>query len=240
MSYSFPHELLSPAVKVIKQNGEEITNNIITATAYYWNKGKKTITKQDILKPLELTYSGNAEVIGCKIVKQSRDIVSANITKSTNDSNAVRFSFDRLECNDGFKMQVVLQGNEERIFPVLTGLIADTGVCAVNADAVTILKTSEKYKSIKNYMGYIYIVMKTCIWIAGVSLFLTILFTMMPEKEKTKYKYINLALNKLINVSMIIMVIILIASGITNYTINSQKYYFIDSGNSSIIPETIK
>jgi len=97
-----------------------LTGNVYVQELAFWNKGREPIEHSDILQELEFIFPKDYEVIDAFVSESTRvKIVNPEVIFS---GNSVNFSFDILENNEGFKVQVVFSG-EKYVKPKLIGVI---------------------------------------------------------------------------------------------------------------------
>lgn len=100
-------------LKVVDRDGRNVEKDITSVRFYFWNEGRETIKKSEILKPLKITIaSPDVEVIGYKILSSSRaDIVQPVLSLESGSNNVLNVSFDILEKDDGFSAQIIFAGS---------------------------------------------------------------------------------------------------------------------------------
>ncbi|MCK7634077.1 MULTISPECIES: hypothetical protein [unclassified Shewanella] len=114
--FSSPKGLSSKYFKIVKSSdGTELLKNLYIQEVAIWNNGKESIKKENVLKPITLTFNGEIEIIDAFISEVKRpDIVKGKISFKPGE-NVVTTSFSILENNDGMKIQVVYASLESSI-----------------------------------------------------------------------------------------------------------------------------
>lgn len=114
--FSSPKGLSSKYFKIVKSSdGTELLKNLYIQEVAIWNNGKESIKKENVLKPITLTFNGEIEIIDAFISEVKRpDIVKGEISFKPGE-NIVTTSFSILENNDGMKIQVVYASLESSI-----------------------------------------------------------------------------------------------------------------------------
>ncbi len=126
--FSSPKGLSSKYIKLVKSNdGKELLKNLYIQEIAIWNNGKESIRKENVLKPITLTFNNEIEIIDAFVSEIKRpDIVKGKVYFKPGE-NIVTTSFSILENNDGMKIQVVYASLESSIAEV-NGVIEGVGV----------------------------------------------------------------------------------------------------------------
>lgn len=96
--------------QITKDGEKPLLGSVYVQELAFWNKGRLAIEKEDILEPLKFQFPENFEVIDAFISESTREkIVQPTIGFEGRDVN---FSFDILEKDEGFKVQVIFSGEE--------------------------------------------------------------------------------------------------------------------------------
>ncbi|WP_066499010.1 hypothetical protein [Abyssisolibacter fermentans] len=99
-------------IKVFKQDGEQIVNNIYANRVYFWNTGKQAIRKDDVLQDIILEIDNeSAEILDFRILNMSREVTKFNLTPIA--TNKLLINFDILERNDGATIQIIYSAKTE-------------------------------------------------------------------------------------------------------------------------------
>lgn len=106
-SYSKPTNKSLSGIKDKKINNASV--NLYVQELAFWNKGKMSINKADIIEPLQFNFSDGVEIIEA-FVSESTSASKINTVISFS-SNTVNFSFDQLEEDEGFIIHVTFSGN---------------------------------------------------------------------------------------------------------------------------------
>jgi hypothetical protein len=122
-----------------------VTKNIYFQKFYFWNNGKKTIEKSDVLKTISMVpVDTNVAISDVNIMSQSRKIIGANISvniglsdglalrkkwiissSARDDSSGIPIWFNFLEKNDGFIGQIIYIASSPTQFRV-RGIVKET------------------------------------------------------------------------------------------------------------------
>jgi hypothetical protein len=96
--------------QITKDGEKPLLGSVYVQELAFWNKGRLAIEKEDILEPLRFQFPENYEVIDAFISESTRE----NIVQPTVgfDGREVNFSFDILEKDEGFKVQVIFSGED--------------------------------------------------------------------------------------------------------------------------------
>lgn len=96
--------------QITKDGEKPLLGSVYVQELAFWNKGRLAIEKEDILEPLKFQFPENFEVIDAFISESTREkIVQPTINF---EGREVNFSFDILEKDEGFKVQVIFSGEE--------------------------------------------------------------------------------------------------------------------------------
>ncbi|MAY15631.1 hypothetical protein [Thalassolituus sp. UBA2009] len=95
----------------ITEDGEKpLVGNVYVQELAFWNKGRLAIESEDVLEPLMFQFPEGYEVIDAFVSESTREKI---VNPAVNfDGTKVGFSFDILERDEGFKIQVVFSGEE--------------------------------------------------------------------------------------------------------------------------------
>lgn len=119
-------------IKVFTNDGQEIKNDLTSATFYFWNKGKEPIRKNDLLKNIILEIGRNQKIIDFKILKKSREVCDIKLKKISEEK--INITFDILEQNDGFTGQIIYEGNKDTNLQLKTEIV---GVKSISNFAIS-------------------------------------------------------------------------------------------------------
>jgi hypothetical protein len=125
-------------LKVVGRDGKPVEKDITSMRFYFWNEGRESIKKADILKPVQLVLSSpNVEIIDYKTLAVSREeIVQPRIALNQYNGNTLDLSFDILEQDDGFSVQIIFMGSpdtEAEIKGVIEGAKGIRGMASENS-----------------------------------------------------------------------------------------------------------
>jgi hypothetical protein len=102
-------------IRVVDKDGNEIQGQIWVVTFYFWNAGKLSIKKAQILEDLQIEFkSKEIKILDSKIINQTRPkIIKASLgSLLTYDPQKVRLEFDILEHGDGVSGQITYIGSQ--------------------------------------------------------------------------------------------------------------------------------
>ena len=124
-------------LRVVRANGDEIKGNVTSVRFYFWNNGRKSIKKSNILEPLVITLDDpNGEILDYKILKCSRKVVEPVVGLNSVDPNKnLLLSFAILEQGDGLTGQVIYRGEPEAKL-VICGAIEGVRKILTNANVI--------------------------------------------------------------------------------------------------------
>jgi len=90
--------------------GSLVTNDVSALQFQIWNKGRKAIKRTEILKPVKIQLHAPVHFIETSIRNVTRPEIVNFTFKNSNQPNAIEFSWDILEQNDGAIIQVIYDG----------------------------------------------------------------------------------------------------------------------------------
>jgi hypothetical protein len=93
--------------------GQSITSDITVAQIAVWNQGKRSIKRDNILKPIVLYTTNGAPILEATVRKQSRDVVHLELDRTEIQKGRVLVSWNIAEQNDGGVIQVIYLGGSE-------------------------------------------------------------------------------------------------------------------------------
>jgi hypothetical protein len=106
--------------------GQPITSDITVAQVAIWNQGKRSIKRNNILKPVVLYATNAAPILQATLRKQSRDVVNLEIDRKELQSGKLMVSWAILEQNDGAVIQLTYAGGPD-VAIVLDGVVEGQG-----------------------------------------------------------------------------------------------------------------
>jgi hypothetical protein len=117
-------------------------DGVQSTVVWFWNDGRKPIVRSDIpvVQPIkiELNDSNELEILNVQVLKQSREVISSQVSKISN--KVVQVSFEFLDYNDGFSLEILHTGKSSTDVDVSgTVLGAPQGIKCVNAGGNTAL-----------------------------------------------------------------------------------------------------
>lgn len=113
-------------------------HNLTVARLAFWNAGKDTINKADVVKaePLVIHAPDGARILSHTVVALA-DPTNRFEFSGTADKNALRVAFDHIDYKEGFLIQIVHTGNSANE-PHITGKIKGARISKVKLDAVSV------------------------------------------------------------------------------------------------------
>lgn len=93
--------------------GQSITSDITVAQVAVWNQGKKSIKRDNILKPVVLYLTNGSPILEAILRKQSRDVVNLELDRKELSNGRLIVSWAILEKNDGAIIQLTYAGGPE-------------------------------------------------------------------------------------------------------------------------------
>jgi hypothetical protein len=105
--------LTQAPIKVYRNNGDEIINDLISVRFYLWNAGTEAIHSNEVLRDIILSLDNNSsEIIDYRLLKISREVAEISLQRSHIDSlRSLMLSFSILEKNDGITGQIIYEGS---------------------------------------------------------------------------------------------------------------------------------
>ncbi len=115
-------------------------DGVQSTVVWFWNDGRKPIVRSDIPKvqpiKIELNDSNELEILDVQVLKQSREVISSQVSKIS--YKGVQVDFEFLDHNDGFSLEILHTGKSSTDVVVSgTVLGAPQGIKCVNAGGNT-------------------------------------------------------------------------------------------------------
>jgi len=104
-------KLINSPIRIIKSDSQEIKRDLTIIRFYFYNKGKESIKKENILTQIRIKTDPNTKIIDYKILKQARAINEVQLVPI--DSTTIEIVFRILEFNDGFTGELLVEGNSQ-------------------------------------------------------------------------------------------------------------------------------
>jgi len=112
-------DIKTAPIKVFRDDGTEITSDLYVESLRFWNNGKKSIKKENILQPLILNcYDTSTEILDVRIIKTSRDICDLSLKPRNNTNDSFIIDFHILEKGDGGTIQVIYEGKRTNDYTI--------------------------------------------------------------------------------------------------------------------------
>jgi hypothetical protein len=94
--------------------GEKV-ESINSTLLWFWNSGRKPITKEDIPESqtikIKLKSDGDIEILDVSLLKTSREVIEATVQKCSPDTFELKFNF--LDHKDGIALEILHTGTIE-------------------------------------------------------------------------------------------------------------------------------
>lgn len=139
----------STPITVLTPNGRKISADLNTIRFYFWNNGRQSIKRDNILKKIRIQIAdSSAEILDYRVLSVSRDICQLTVIEdSLNINNSLLLDFFILEQNDGFTCQVIYEGSPNAEIKI-SGLIEGVSSIITTQDI-------QSSPSVKDYaIGY--------------------------------------------------------------------------------------
>ncbi|HEX8247542.1 MAG TPA: hypothetical protein VF599_05115 [Pyrinomonadaceae bacterium] len=115
---------INPVKTVLVKTGEatrltasfdnnKIESDVTVVQIALWNQGKKSIKKENVLKPIVFYTENSVPILEASIRKSSRDIVQLSLNTDEIQKGRVSVLLNILEENDGGVIQLIYAGNTE-------------------------------------------------------------------------------------------------------------------------------
>jgi hypothetical protein len=162
-------------LRVVRPSGDEIKGDITSVRFYFWNNGRNSVKKSNILEPLVITLDDpNGEILDYKILKCSRKVVKPVVGLNSVDPNkSLSLSFAILEQEDGLTGQVIYKGNPDAGL-IISGVIENVREIITNR------------KMIKRLFWKKYVISIIIVFFINVPLISLLLHEYIVQKKKPK------------------------------------------------------
>lgn len=125
-SIIFDKNSSSPKIKLLVNDSVPVDKNVYTTTLAIWNKGKKTITKNDIRKDFFICSTDTiSEILDYKILKEAEAGISN--FKLSPVGNKLQIGWEFFDYKYGFEVQVIYSGVDSTDIKVV-GMTEDSKV----------------------------------------------------------------------------------------------------------------
>jgi hypothetical protein len=98
--------------------GMPITSDLRAYQIAVWNGGREPVRREDVLKPLTLSWSTNNRVVEIKVVKSTRGEAEFTMNSVDYEARVAKFDWRILENADGGLIQLLVQGAERPVLSV--------------------------------------------------------------------------------------------------------------------------
>jgi hypothetical protein len=89
---------------------QPIQQAVTVAQVAFWNAGKTSIRRENILQPLAIVVGGNSPILEARLRKVSRDIVQVEIDQTHTRDGILEVKWNILEFGDGGILEIVFLG----------------------------------------------------------------------------------------------------------------------------------
>ena len=127
----------------VTYKGVGITKSLRAYQLALWNHGREPIKHEDILKPIQIKWQPDTQVLDVKLVQRTRDETSAEISKLSLVDRIVEVDFKILEKSDGVLLQFLVAG-DTKLLPSIEGSIVDQGKLGAASFKTTKFKFGNK------------------------------------------------------------------------------------------------
>lgn len=105
-------------IRVLKLDGSEIHSNLYVLRFYFWNRGKESIRRANVLEPLRVVSTDSAtEILQAKILGISRSLTKLKMVPVDSlRTKSFLLDFDILDTDDGATCQIIYQGTSGAVF----------------------------------------------------------------------------------------------------------------------------
>jgi hypothetical protein len=102
----------SAPIRVLRKNGSEIHSNLYAVRFYFWNRGKESIRRANILDRLNIILEDSlSDILDFRILAVSRKVTKFQLIPDTSAQlRSLFIDFDILDANDGATCQIIYEG----------------------------------------------------------------------------------------------------------------------------------
>lgn len=100
---------LIKGIRILRNDSIEIKSDLTSIRFYFYNQGKESIKKENILSQITIKTDPSTKIIYSNLLKVSRTINQVQLKQI--DSNKLNLEFNILEYNDGFTGELFVEGN---------------------------------------------------------------------------------------------------------------------------------
>lgn len=118
---------------ISNKTGKPIKDKIYTQELTFWNNGKLSIRRENILKPLTIKYPEHVEILEANIIESSRNEITTPSITINNTENSISINFEILEQEDGVKIRTIYSGKSPEN-PKIDGAIESVKRISTNDD----------------------------------------------------------------------------------------------------------
>jgi hypothetical protein len=95
----------------ITLDGQSVNRDVSAVQVAFWNEGKESIKKENILRPFVIKTGPDAPILEAKIRKQNRDVVKIKLNRNRLEKGELEIDWNILEHYDGAIIQLVYFGD---------------------------------------------------------------------------------------------------------------------------------
>ncbi len=92
---------------------QEVATDVTAAQVLMWNRGKESIRRENVLKPLHIYTEPSTPILEARLARVTRDVTSCAIDDSQLMRGVVGISCAILEAGDGLALQLIYAGKPE-------------------------------------------------------------------------------------------------------------------------------
>lgn len=157
-------------------NNKPIETDITAAQIAIWNNGKRSIRRENVLKPLVIYTENNASILEATIRRVSREVIKLDLGTDELPKGRVKVLWNILEKNDGGVIQLIYSG-DTNVNLYAEGIIeGQSEIHQIKAVNRTSIETQRKLDNIKGGI------------LIGFGIIYLILFIYFHVKEKTSHR----------------------------------------------------
>ncbi|MCW7479384.1 hypothetical protein ND856_18940 [Leptospira bandrabouensis] len=101
-----------------KKGNFPINGEIYSTRIYFWNNGKESIKRENILQKLKIYPDLKSKIVGVRILRNTRPEISNFKAILNKELNEITLDFDIIEENDGVTLQILFNGSQNEIFKI--------------------------------------------------------------------------------------------------------------------------
>ncbi len=127
-------------------DGKDIKHDVTSVQIALWNRGKKSIRTESILKPIFIYTNDGTPLLEAKIIDITRDIIGVSLDTNHISRGKVGLSWKILENSDGLSLQLIYGGPLSTQFKI-DGVIEGQKTITKYEKDIGIKSEQEQYRS---------------------------------------------------------------------------------------------